>query len=117
MTAVRPQKSRFVGWPSTEQGRRAVVLWCAAVGGIVVALLVTLATGGVYQNAGEDSTPPWARAVAAALGVAAIGGAISGGAYALMALRKGDRSGILLLPVLALVIAAFFLVGEFAAPH
>ena len=117
MTAIRPQKSPFVRWPSTEQGRRAVILWGAAVGVLVMALLVTLATGGVYQEAGEDSTPTWARALSAILGIAALGGAVIGGVYAVLALRKGDRSALLFVPLLALVLAAVFLIGEFAVPH
>ena len=117
MTAIRSDKSPFLRWPSTKEGRRAVTLWGGAVLAIILALLVTLATGGIYQDGGEDPTPAWARALSAFLGIAALGGAISGGVYAVIALRKGDRSAILFLPVLALLLAAFFLIGEFATPH
>jgi hypothetical protein len=79
----------------------------------MLALLVTLATGGIYQQAGEDPTPMWARSLAAILGIAAVGGAIAGGVFAIFALRKGDRSAVLVLPVLALLFATVLLIGEF----
>jgi heme/copper-type cytochrome/quinol oxidase subunit 3 len=52
--------------------------------------------------------------------LAALGGfvaAISGGVYAVMAIRRGDRSAILALPLIAFLLALTFIVGEFAVPH
>ena len=116
MTAIHPRRTPKLRWPSTTSGRRAIRLWSAAVLAVILALLVTLASGGVYQEAGEDPAPVWARALSAILGIAAIGGAIAGGVFAIVALRRGDRSAVLFLPVLALLLAAFFIVGEFIPP-
>ncbi len=52
--------------------------------------------------------------------LAALGGfvaAISGGVFALIAIRRGDRSVILVLPLIAFLFALTFIVGEFAVPH
>jgi heme/copper-type cytochrome/quinol oxidase subunit 3 len=74
---------------------------------------------GVFGDSpGEQESPPvWVQVpVIGAFLVAAVS-ALSGGALAIVAIRHGDRSGLLFLPFAAALMALTFVVGEVAVPH
>ncbi|HSG13504.1 MAG TPA: hypothetical protein VLA22_06525 [Gaiellaceae bacterium] len=113
MSIVAPSgapRHRFLTWPSTRDGRRAGWLSLGAVGLILLEGLLVLA--GLYD---------WPQGVRFAVGlvmnVPVLLGAILAAVYTVLALRKGDRSIVLLWPLLLGAFAAMFVVAEFAIPH
>ena len=113
MSTVTPSGApghRFLTWPSTRDGRRAGWLSLAVIGLIVLEGLLVAA--GMYD---------WSRGVRVALGfvtsVPMLLGAVLAAVYTVLALRHGDRSIVLLWPLLLGAFALMFVVGEFAFPH
>lgn len=118
MTDARP-RSPFLSLPSTAQGRKAVRFFAGAVALAVFGLLMSGLWFGLWEEPGGDqeSPPVWLQ-VPMVMAVLAGGiSAVTGGVFALLALRRGDRSAILVLPLIALLFALTFVVGEFAVPH
>ena len=110
--ASRPEPLRhhFLAWPSTRDGKRAGWLSLAPIGLMTVTGM--LAAAGAYD---------WSRSVRiAVLAIPTVGmfvcSLVSGG-LAVLALRKGDRSLVLLWPLLLGAAVVLFIVGEFAFPH
>lgn len=112
-------RSPFLSPPSTAQGRKAGLLFAVAAALVVLGIgLAGLWFGLLEEPGGDQESPPLPMVIPMFL--AALGGfvaAISGGVYAVMAIRRGDRSAILALPLIAFLLALTFIVGEFAVPH
>lgn len=113
MSTVTPSGApghRFLTWPSTRDGRRAGWLSLAVLGFVLLEGLLVAA--GMYD---------WPRGVRAALGlvtsVPIMLGSILAAVSTVLALGKGDRSVVLLWPLLLGAFALMFVVGEFAFPH
>jgi peptidoglycan/LPS O-acetylase OafA/YrhL len=113
MSTVAPSGTpshRFLTWPSTRDGRRAGWLSLAVLG--LIALEGLLGWAGMYD---------WSQGVRIALGfvtsVPIMLGSILAAVYTVLALGKGDRSIVLLWPLLLGAFAAMFVVGECAFPH
>jgi hypothetical protein len=94
-----------------------------AFGASVTAIVVLLGLAGLWfgvleDTPGEQASPPvWLQIpMVAGVAVATIS-AVAGGALAVAAARQGERSGLLLLPALAALIAVGWFIGEFAVPH
>lgn len=108
--APGPTRSRFLARPSTPTGQRAARLSAGVLGLIVLDAI--LAAAGAYD---------WSRPVRAALlGVTSLAillGSIAATVITVLALRRGDRSIVLLWPLLIGAVAIMFIVGEFAFPH
>lgn len=105
-----PMRHHFLTWPSTHDGKRAGWLSLAPVG--LMTVTGPLAAAGAYD---------WSRNIRfVVLGVPAVGMllcSLVAGVFAVLALRKGDRSLVLLWPLLLGVSVVLFVVGEFAFPH
>lgn len=118
MTAAR-SRSPFLRLPSTREGRRAGLLFAVAAALVVCGIaLAGLWFGLLEEPGGDQESPPLPLVIPMFL--AALGGvvaAIGGGVFAFLAIRRGDRSAILVLPVIAFLFALTFIVGEFAVPH
>jgi hypothetical protein len=110
ITPAGAPRHRFLTWPSTRDGRRAGWLSFAVLALIVLEGLLVAA--GMYD---------WSRGVRIALGfvtsVPIMLGSILAAVYTVLALRKGDRSIVLLWPLLLGAFTLMFVVGEFAFPH
>jgi len=119
MTATRSHQSPFLHWPSTQQGRHAVTLWAIAVACLVVGIgLAGIWFGLLEPSGGDQESPPiWFLLPMGAAAAAALGTTVAGGIYAAVAIRHGDRSVLLALPVVAFLIAVAFFIGEFSTPH
>lgn len=118
MTDAR-SRSPFLSLPSTAQGRKAGLLFAVAAALVACGIgLAGLWFGLLEEPGGDQESPPLPMLVPMFL--AALGGivaAISGGVFAFLAIRRGDRSAILALPLLAFLFALTFILGEFAVPH
>lgn len=112
-------RSPFLSLPSSAQGRKAGLLFAVAAALVVCGIgLAGLWFGLLEEPGGDQESPPLPFVIPMFL--SAIGGlaaAISGGVFAVMAIRRGDRSGILALPLIGFLFALTFIVGEFAVPH
>lgn len=119
MISNRARRPRFVGWPSTAPGRRAVTLWAIAVASLAIGIgLAGLWFGLLEPSGGDQESPPiWFLVPMGAAALTSLGTTVAGGFFAAKGIRRGDRSILLALPVLALLIAVAFFVGEFAFPH
>ncbi|MBE0609565.1 MAG: hypothetical protein IH609_09305 [Dehalococcoidia bacterium] len=108
-----------MNWPSTREGRRAGLFFAVAAALVVCGSgLSGLWFGLLEEPGGDQESPPLPLLIPMFL--AALGGfvaAISGGVFAFLAIRRGDRSAILVLPLIAFLLALTFIVGEFAVPH
>jgi hypothetical protein len=108
--APEPMRHRSLTWPSTGHGRRAGWLSLAPAGLMMVTGM--LGAAGAYD---------WSRSARIAeLGIPTAGMLICSlvaSVLAVLALREGDRSLVLLWPLLLGATAVLFLVGEFAVPH
>lgn len=95
--------------PSTRDGKRATWLGAGILGLFVFdAILAAL---------GASDCGDGARLVLGVSGGLAMLGAIVSLVFAVRALRKGDRSIVLLWPLLLGVVAVMFVVGEFLSPR
>ena len=112
-------RSPLLSSPTTTQGRRAGRLFAVAAILVVCGIgLAGLWFGLLEEPGGDQESPPLPLVIPMFL--AALGGmaaAITGGVFAVLAIRRGDRSGILALPLIAFLFALTFIVGEFAVPH
>ncbi len=101
---------RILTWPSTRDGRRAGWLSLAPV--VLTTVTGMLAAAGAYD---------WSRSVRiVVLGIPTVGMLVCSlvaSVLAVLALREGDRSLVLLWPLLLGAAVVLFLVGEFAFPH
>lgn len=101
------------------QGRKAGLLFAAAITLVACGIgLAGLWFGLLEEPGGDQESPPLPMVIPMFL--AALGGfvaAVSGGVFAFLAIRRGDRSAILALPLIAFLLALTFIVGEFAVPH
>jgi hypothetical protein len=105
-----PPPHRFLTWPSTGGGKWAGLLSLAPVVlGMVTAMFGAV---GAYD---------WSRSVRiAVLGVPTVGVllcSLVAGALAVLAFRRGDRSLVLLWPLLLGASVVLFVVAEFTFPH
>lgn len=107
--APETMRHRFLTWPSTRAGTRAA--WIGA------GVLVLFVVDGVLAALGASDWGDGARVVLGLSGAAGMIGAIAALVLTLSALRKGDRSIVLLWPLLLGAFALMFVVGEFAFPH
>jgi hypothetical protein len=103
-------RHRFLTWPSTRDGRRAGWLGLGVVG--LFLMTSAMAGAGAYE---------WSRGARIALlgipaGLAMLA-SIGALVFAIRALRQGERSIALVLPLLLGAFAVLFVVGEFAFPH
>jgi hypothetical protein len=103
-------QDRLLSWPSTRDGMRAAKLSLAVLG--LVLLDRVLAAAGYY-----DESRTGALGVMVVVGFAIVFGAIAADLRAIRALRSGDRSIVLLLPLLPTAAAAIFLVREVVLPN
>jgi len=74
--------------------------------------------GLLEEPGGDIESPPTGMLIP--MLIAVIVGAVLAvwaGVNAIRAWRAGDRSLLLLVPMLATAVVAFFLIGEFAVPH
>lgn len=119
MVYTTSHRKQFLRSPSTAQGRRALMFWGIAVGGLVLGIgLAGLWFGLLEPSGGDQESPPiWFLLPMLAGALTALGTTIAGGIYAARAMYCGDRSVFLVLPALAVLIAITFFVGEFAAAH
>lgn len=118
--APRPtNRPAILRLPSTAAGRRAARCFGVALAGAALAMaLAGLWFGLLEPEGGDIESPPIAFQVPMLLGVLA--GAIAalvGAVFAVLALRRGDRSLVLMLPLLAAAWVLFFLGGEFLIGH
>ena len=116
------ERARSVGlfrWPSTPRGRQSVTLYGVATVLVVLMIAVAGLWFGVLEDApGEQESPPvWLQVPLVAAALVAFASALAGGALAIMALWRGDRSALLVLPFAAAMVALTFVVGEAAVPH
>jgi hypothetical protein len=113
------RRSGVFGMPSTHRGRQAVVVFATSVAAVVVSMLLAGLWFGLLEDAPDEqeSPPVWMQVPMVAGVLVAFVSAFTGGVLAVIAARRGERSGLLLLPALVAVIAAGWLVGEFAVPH
>lgn len=107
--APEPVGHRFLTWPSTEIGRRAAWL-CAAVVGL-------WAVDGALAALGASDWGDAARLVLALSSALGMVVAVLALVLTVRALRKGDRSIVLLWPLVLGALALMFVVGELAFPH
>lgn len=119
MTHPRVHRSRFFAWPATREGRRAGWLMLAAIGFSLGGMLMAGLWFGLLEEPGGDqeSPPIWLQVPMLAAVLAGGVSAVVGGVFAMLALRKGDRSLVLIPAIIALLFAVTFIVGEFAVPH
>lgn len=109
-TSAGPSSHRFLTWPSTRDGKVA--------GWLSLGALALIVLEGVLVAAGMYDWPPAVRAVLGLLtSMPVLVGAIVAAVYTVKALRKGDRSIVLLWPLVLGAVALMFVVGEFAFPH
>ena len=103
-------RHRILTWPSTSNGRRAG--WLSLVPACLMTVTGMLGAAGAYD---------WSRSVRiAVLGIPTVGMLVCSlvaSGLAVLALRKGDRSLVLLWPLLLGAAVVLFVVGEFAFPH
>ncbi len=92
--------------PQTELGRRAAALVGA---GVVLTVLATL-----LANAGGLGGSPWLALLMAPATAAIICGAV---VAAIAVVRRRERGGVALLPLLLGLALAALLLGELIAPH
>ena len=107
--AQGPMRRRVFARPSTRLG-----WWAAGLAAAVVALLAFL---GVLAGAG---VPDWGWGARLALGLSGAAGAataISAGVIAVIAIVKGERSIVLLGPLVFAAFWVMFVLGEFLSPH
>jgi hypothetical protein len=109
ITPAGAPRHRFLTWPSTRTGTRAA--W------VSLAVVALFAFDALLAAAGAYDWPLGARLVLGISGGLSIVGALAALGLTLQALRKGDRSIVLLWPLLLGSFAVLFVVGEFAFPH
>lgn len=100
--------------PFAEPPRTRVGWWAMGLGVAFVVLM------GVNQLVFTRLGPlaPWARVLLIGYGWALLATGVAAGATTLVAVvRRGERSWMLGLPVLAALFVAFLLVGELLVPH
>ena len=102
-------QQQLLSWPSTRDGMRAAKLSLAALG--LVLLDRVFAAVGYY-----DESRTTALGVMMVVGFAITFGAVAADIRAIRALRSGDRSIVLLLPLLPTAAAVAFLVREVVLP-
>ncbi len=106
--APRPGR-RVFALPSTRLG------WWAV--GLAAAVVALLAFDGVLAGAGFTD---WGGSARLALGLSSAAGvatAISAGIVAMIAVVKGERSIVLIAPLLFAAFWVMFVLGEFLSPH
>ena len=92
--------------PQTELGRRAAMLLSAGVGLMVLATLLA--------NAGGLGGSPWLALMMVPAMAAILGG---GGVAAIAVVRRHERGGFALLPLLIGLALAALLIGELIPPY
>ena len=99
-----------LGWPSTRAGQ-----WAAGLAGGVVVLFPLL---GVLAGANASDWGWGARLALILAGLAGVATALSAGIVSIVAVvRRGERSIVLLAPILLGAFWAMFVLGEFLSPH
>jgi hypothetical protein len=108
--AREPMPHHFLAWPSTHDGKLAA--WLSVVPPGLSMVIGLIGAAGAYD---------WSRTVR--IGVLLIPTlgmllcSLVAGVLAVLALRKGDRSVVLLWPLLLGVSVVLLVVGEFAVRH
>ncbi len=115
----RTSGGRMLRWPVTREGRRAGWLVAIAAGLTVGGMLMAGIWFGLAEEPGGDqeSPPVWLQVPMVASVLAGGIAAVSSGVLAILALRQGDRSLVLVPAILAMLAAVTFVAGEFAVPH
>ena len=119
MNAASPTPRRYAAWPATAPGRRAVTLFLIAASGVVLGIGLAGIWFGLLEPSGDgqESPPWWYTAPMFLAALTALLATIASAYFTVRALRAGERSLLLALPVGAALIALAFFVGEFAVPH
>ena len=107
--APEPRRRRVLALPSTRLG------WWTV--GLAVGVIALLALDGALAGAGVTD---WGWGARLALGLSSAAGiatAISAGVLAVTAVVKGERSLVLLGPLLFGAFWVMFVLGEFLSPH
>ena len=105
-----PVRHHVLAWPSTRDGRRAGWLSLAPP-------VLSVVTGALGATVADE----WSRTARIAVLLTPMVGmllcSLVAGAFAVLALRNGHRSLVLLWPLLLGVGVVLFVIGEFAVPH
>lgn len=106
-----PRRRRILAFPSTRVG------WWAV--GLALGVIAVLVIDGALAGAGVPGRG-WGWGARLALGLSsagAVAAAIAAGVLAVTALVKGERSIVLLGPLLFGAFWVLFVLGEFLSPH
>ncbi len=107
--APEPRRRRVFALPSTRLG------WWAV--GLAVGVIALLALDGALAGAGVTDWGWGARLAVGLSSAAAVAAAISAGVIAVTAVVKGERSIVLIGPLLFGAFWVMFVLGEFLSPH
>lgn len=106
------RRPAFCSRPSTAPGGRARRLFALSLALTALIAATAFTWFGVHGGINEEPMPISLVVPTIVAAFTAAVAAVTGGAFAVLAVWRGDRSGVLLLPLAAGLIALTFVVGE-----